>query len=140
LRCIAMSVWASIFEEGTPIPFLGLEAAASGTLSIADGLLENALRMISLDAYRMATIVDAYASCAKALQVRLVLDRKSPDISWRQKKMKDELGNALTGLKNVVQQRTESGKKAAAQLERPVKNFIEALQTRAEAIHRSLPG
>jgi hypothetical protein len=45
LRLISMSVWTSVFEKETPIPFLGLESAASGAAGIADELLDDALRI-----------------------------------------------------------------------------------------------
>ena len=108
LRAIAMSVWATVFERGSPIPFLGLEAAASGTPSMADELLYNAERMISVDTYRMATIVDAYASCAKALQVRLTLDEDSPRLPDRLKGMREKLKGARAELSRVKKRRDDS--------------------------------
>jgi hypothetical protein len=105
LRAIAMSLWASVFEDGTPIPFLGLEAAPADTESLADRLLDDALRLIGLDTYRIATIVDAYASCAKALELRLWLDQKSWRLISRQRTMREKLKGALDALDTVEAQR-----------------------------------
>ncbi|HEY5027834.1 MAG TPA: hypothetical protein VIK39_05450, partial [Candidatus Angelobacter sp.] len=106
MRGIAMSVWAAVFETGTPIPFLGFEAAAAGTQTIADSLLEDAIRMISVDAYRLATIVDAYASCIKALQIRMWLDASSRHLlGSRKSRMQDRLKNALVEVQKALQRR-----------------------------------
>jgi hypothetical protein len=105
LRAIALSVWASVFEVDTPIPFLGLEAAMRKTNTVADSLLEDAIRMIRVDAYRLATIVDAYAACAKALQTRLILDKKSVRLKERQRWMHQALVNALEALDEVEARR-----------------------------------
>ena len=101
LRSIALSVWASVFEKGAPIPFLGLEAAMRDTPTAADVLLDNARRMIRVDAYRLATIIDAYASCNKALQVRLALDSGSVGLPRRQESMREELKSSLKDLGQV---------------------------------------
>jgi hypothetical protein len=107
LRAVALSVWASVFEIDTPIPFLGLEAAMRKTDTIADTLLEDAIRMIRVDAYRLATIVDAYASCAKALQTRLILDRKTVRLKERQLWMHEKLVSALEALEEVERRRNK---------------------------------
>jgi hypothetical protein len=70
-------------REDTPIPFLGLESAASGA---ADALLDDALRMISADSCRLATIIDAYASCAQGLQMRRRLEDRSSEPPFRLQK------------------------------------------------------
>jgi hypothetical protein len=74
IRAIALDERFRIPQSLLPIPFLGLESAASGAASIADELLDDALRMIGADSYCLATIIDAYASCARALQLRLLLE------------------------------------------------------------------
>lgn len=122
LRAVALSVWASVFEFATPIPFLGLEAAMRKTDTIADTLLKDAIRMIRVDAYRLATIIDAYASCAKALHTRLICakvlyhrlnQRHKPSpprpvpLNERQKAMNAELGKALIALSAVEKQRNK---------------------------------
>ena len=111
LRTIALSVWLSVFELRAPIPYLGFEAAASGLDTAADGLLDIGIRMIRVDAYRLATIIDAYASCAKALQVRLWLDAAGNPMMHheRQGRMRKNLLNALDQLEKVLQARQEAG-------------------------------
>ncbi len=108
LRLIAMSIWASVWEDSTPIPFLGMEAAAYGTASVADELLDNSLRMISVDAYRLATVIDAYASCAKALQVRLILEQNPPELNFRRVEMHSKLDKAIRELSEVEKRRNDS--------------------------------
>jgi hypothetical protein len=97
LRAIAQSVWASVPDPDTPLPFLGPEAAPADEDTIADRLLEDAVRMIRVDSYRLTTILDAYASCLRALQVRLSFDaarsnvKPLPGIRQRQRRMLDYL-------------------------------------------------
>jgi hypothetical protein len=101
LRSIAYSVWASVFEIGAPIPYLGLEAAMRNSDTAADTLLDDTKRMIRVDAYRLATVVEAYASCALALKMRLMLDPRSIPLPHRQKTMVNKLGDALYRLRRV---------------------------------------
>jgi len=108
LRAIAMSVWATIFDAGTPVPFLGLEFAPAANESLADRLLRDAVRLVSYDVYRMATLIEAYASCAKALQVRLLKDnslKASNCLSGRLRKMENNLEDAIRNTNRVEQQR-----------------------------------
>lgn len=108
LRSIAMSVWASVFEEASAIPFLGLEAAASGTATLADELLFDASRMISVDTFRMATIIDAYASSARALQIRLMFDETCPRLDSRLGTMREKVREALKELTEVERRRDDA--------------------------------
>ena len=101
LVAIAMSVWGTVLEIGTPIPVLGLEAAPRKTMTEADSLLDDAFRMIRVDAYRLATVIEAYASCATALHVRLMLDAKAIRLPERQRRMHSELVAALGKLNDV---------------------------------------
>jgi hypothetical protein len=137
LRAVALSVWASIFERDTPIPFLGLEAAMRKTDTIADTLLEDAIRMIRVDAYRLATIVDAYASCAKALQIRLILDKETVRLKERQEDMHKALDYALKTLKAVKKRRnkldSEMWKKDGC-MDKNVELYVNAILERAEII------
>jgi hypothetical protein len=116
LRLIAISVWTCVFDPRIPVPFLGLEAAMNDTASRADELLHDSLRMISVDAYRLATIIDAYASCAKALLVRVVWEER-PDLEFRLKKMGQNLADARRNLDEVRSLREEN-----SALEAPNKN------------------
>lgn len=77
LRAIGFSVMVSAFDPGTPVPFLGLEAAMRATETEADRLLNDAIRMIRVDVYRLATVIDAYFAIIKALDLRLKIERRS---------------------------------------------------------------
>lgn len=137
LRAVAMSVWASVFEINTPIPFLGLEAAMRTTDTIADTLLEDAIRMIRVDAYRLATIVDAYASCAKALQTRLILDKQTARLPKRQKSMYQALIKALEALKDVEERRNNLDSKewkTDGCMDKNVELYVKAVWQRTEII------
>ena len=71
LRAMAFALLASCAEPHSPIPFVGLEAAVAGKDTVIDALYEDALRMIRVDVYRMATVLDAYALCYTAFEYRL---------------------------------------------------------------------
>ena len=137
LRAVAMSVWASVFEINTPIPFLGLEAAMRTTDTIADTLLEDAIRMIRVDAYRLATIVDAYASCAKALQTRLILDKQTARLPKRQESMHQALIKALKALEDVEKRRNHLDSKewkTDGCMDKNVELYVKAVWRRTEII------
>jgi hypothetical protein len=108
LRAVAITVWLSIFDRTQPIPYLGFEAAAWNVDTLADTALDSAYHMIRVDSYRFATIVDAYTSCAKALQVRLYLGELGElDLyNRRQAAMRQRLKDALDQLEHVNKRRT----------------------------------
>lgn len=108
LRAIALCVWASIFETGTPIPFVGVEAALPTASTIADSIVEHAVRMIRVDAYRLATIVEAYADCARAFYTRLLLDATADRQVERQVAMHRQLVGLTERLQDVCQMRKGS--------------------------------
>jgi hypothetical protein len=105
LRAIALSVWLSVLDRKGPIPFLGFEAAAHGLETDADALVDIGTRMIRVDAYRLATIVEAYMSCAKALQIRLLADDALYDSQLyvhRRQRMATKLSEAVSDLDKVI--------------------------------------
>jgi len=106
LRSVSLAVWASLTDRGGPIPFLGVEAAPEGTETMADALVDQALRLIRADAYRLATIVDEYSRCAIALRARLARDCDVPRLTQRQRDMCAKLDQAVSKLKHVFETRT----------------------------------
>jgi SIR2-like domain len=138
LRLIAMSVWACVFDQGSPIPFLGLEAAASGTASIADEMLNDSLRMISVDAYRLATIIDAYGSCALALQARLIVESRVTELRFRRDTMHGNLTNALAQLSGARGRRnipaTLTRDDEDTRVDPRIAPYIDAVETRAKDV------
>src|SRR5579872_6559534 len=147
LRLIAMSVWASIFDEsGTPIPFLGLEAAPARNPSLADSILEDSVRMISVDAYRLATIIHAYASSAKALQIRLQGDDDlSAALCFRQQRMRNNLLHARKELQDAIQRRNDpnfGGRSIPERyrMDNDVLQYINKVDERAKDIFNGLEG
>jgi hypothetical protein len=147
LMAVAMSVWATVPERGTPIPFLGLEAAPRKTPTMADAVLEDAIRMSRVDAYRLATIIDEYTSCACALHLRLMLDPGARRLPERQTAMTSSLAAAIARLAEVQLARQEwredvSGKAGSrekvdkdAKVDKEIEDYIEAVIQRAK--HRS---
>jgi hypothetical protein len=107
LRAISLLLWASITESDTPIPFLKLEAAMRKTDTVADVLLEDSFRMIRVDVYRLAMILLEYASCARALQVRLALDPSTVRLPERLQRMETLLEAGLERLDEVETRRNE---------------------------------
>lgn len=112
LRAIALILWTSVFDTKRPIPYLGLEAAMFGSPSEADGLLIDAQRMIRVDSYRMALVVLSYASCARALQVRLQLEGEqqlTANLLFRLVDMRNKLVQASDQLKATIESRNRFG-------------------------------
>src|ERR1700743_1051004 len=101
------------------VPFLGLEASAAGTQSVADTLLDNARRMTSVDAYRLATIVDAYVLCAKALQFRV---KREPAcrLDFRVKNMARNLKEALGDLSVAIDRVNSEGTNLQPERKEPI--------------------
>jgi hypothetical protein len=105
LRAISLILWASIVQEGTPIPYLGLEAAMRKSETEPDQILNDAVRMIRVDSYRLAMIVLTYASCARALQIRLALDHAAVRLPERLSQMRHNLDHAIRHLETVHERR-----------------------------------
>ena len=142
IRAIALDERFRIPQSLLPIPFLGLESAASGAASIADELLDDALRMINADSYRLATIIDAYASCARALQLRLLLEDRSSELPFRRQKMHDGLNKALGQLTRSEAWRTETASLSLADenagIDPNVTRYIRAVRGRAGLVYEEL--
>jgi len=111
LKVVELELWATLGDAGQPIPHLGFESACRLTSTIADDLLENALRMVRLDAYRLATIVETYANCVLALHVRLGIDPDAEPLPRRQKEMGVRLNGALVRLRFVKEERQKRQKR-----------------------------
>lgn len=106
LKTISMSIWATLFDQ-TPIPIVGVEAAPRGTLTLADRILEQAQRMIRVDAYRLATVLEEYANCARAYYTRMLLDPSvvADRMHSRQLDMRANIIQASDRLRKVVELR-----------------------------------
>ena len=109
-----MSVWATVLEEGTPIPFLGLEAAPRDCPTTADASWRDSQRMIRIDAYRLATVVEAYVRCVKGFFMRIYLEQPSALFAERQSDMIGRLGDATSRLEEVLDERQRNYAKTKA--------------------------
>ena len=107
LLAIAMSVWGSINDKGKPVPFLGVETAMEGSATLADQLVDQAVRLVRHDVYRLATIVEDYSLCLLGLQCRLQLDPSIERLSFRQKDMRSRLGAAIDILNDAFRLRQD---------------------------------
>lgn len=108
LRVIGHLVLVSASSPGEPVPYLGLEAACRKSMTEADELLEEALRLIRVDPYRLACIVEAYGVCMLALQFKLDQDENTPRLPDRLRRMTIRLGHALRVLHQVHRRRKEA--------------------------------
>lgn len=147
LRTIALSIAASAFDPGTPIPFLGLEAAMRKTETEADRILASSIRMIRVDSYRLASVIDAYMSCIRALNMRVAIDREYntahfDDLPLRRCQMLLNLRDACFALENVsshrnaAYERSEGGflKEEYIKVDEDVTAYIESVKKRAESV------
>ncbi len=89
LRLIELSIWVAAVRSvvgnstssgtelhGLVIPYLGLEATPLGTESAAEEFLRLGERMVRLDVYRMATILEGFLGCVRAFHVAVQLDER----------------------------------------------------------------
>ena len=90
--------------------------------------------MIRVDAYRLATIVDAYASCAKALQIRLILDPESIALPRRHQRMGQQLAGALEVLKDVKEQRNKHDSAKWKPMDPDVAGYVEEVEKKCNKI------
>jgi hypothetical protein len=139
LRIIASLLWASVLETSTPIPYLGLESAMRKTATEPDRLLEDAVRMIRVDEYRLATIILAYSSCVRALQVRLLWDPSCVPLPDRLGRMYRNLRYALKELREVHQRRERAvADKNKDRPDKSIRNFVQNVQIRSQRLLESL--
>jgi len=108
IRATAMLIWASVPEANNSLPALGFEHAPRRTDTVADIMLLDALRMVRLDAYRLATVVDSYADCALALRTRLICGKDMPLMPYRQQYMVSNLTYAVGKLQEIEDTRSQS--------------------------------
>ena len=132
MRAIAGLLWATITDNGAPIPYLGPEAAPADGPTVADELLDDAIRMIRQDPYRLATIIDSYTSCARAFHVRLLIDPLTPRMPMRQIAIRDSLQRANERLDSMMKERVPSPaattrSKHSDELDKNVETYINAV-------------
>ena len=106
LRAIAFSVLISCGAVGSRIPYLGLEDAMRLSKTEPQELLETAQRMIRVDSYRMATIVESYFGCILALIIRLSLG-DAPKLPRRLIGMLRDLERGLITLQSIREARAD---------------------------------
>lgn len=108
LRVIGQLVLVSASTSGEAIPYLGLEASCRKAMTEADDLLQEALRLVRVDSYRLACIVEAYGLCLLALQFKLDKDQTSVRLPDRVHRMTVRLQDGLRVLHNVHHRRKDA--------------------------------
>lgn len=139
LRAMAMILWTSVLDPNGPIPFLGLEDTVRLADTEADNLLNDAVRMIRVDGYRLASVILSYASCARALDLRIKVDRQSINLPERLKRMRHYLELAVRQLKQMKDLRMKVTVSPKEGMDMKAKKLIEEVLTRALEIKNSLP-
>jgi len=114
LKAMELQAFASLADQETGVlAHLGVEACPEHSVSDCDNILDNALRMVRLDVYRLARIVESYARCLLAVKIRqLTMTKKtlgdqSMAILTRQLEMHRRCRKARWILKRKVRQKEE---------------------------------
>lgn len=80
MKIIELQLFAALATPDEPLPFAGLESAPLGSPTEIDRLMENAIRMVRLDIFRMARIVESYSNCLYAVFVWQVVKVRGTDV------------------------------------------------------------
>ena len=122
LKLVELDVWLAVLRASSDaqsgkrilLSHLGLEAAAHGTPTNADLLADNSDRMVRLDLYRMARVVESYSNCLFGLVLWREMMRRGddPDGNWsnlrgRQLEMMETVRNLSDALFQRVFRRRE---------------------------------
>ena len=135
MRAMAFAISASELESSpVPLPFLGLESAPAGNPTQPDQILRNTMRMVRVDAYRLATVLESYASCALGLSNYRAAHKTGRELENRQLDMKVTLRRGREQLQEVLRRRP--GKREAAErgieekyfrMDEPVSEYVDAV-------------
>lgn len=115
-----------------PLPVLGPQGAAIGTATLADRLIDNSMRMIRFDVFRLSRVVESYGNCLLALKV------------WRQRCLPDgpDLPESVRSdrmLKNEAVRDAMTLMQRQDEMKRLLGEYRAELKTRI-AIRKSLDG
>ena len=143
LRIVSLSIWTSVLEESETIPFLGPESALPDRKTQPEQLLFDAINIIRVDAYRLATILHEFVECCIAYLARLAkLDRNKPEwVSHRCVELGESLSVAINALNEVwlKRQKESSGELVTEEPDIKLKKAREAIHPGAKKyINRSL--
>jgi hypothetical protein len=137
LKVVEFELWATVGERhGLPIPYIGLEAASRRTMTLPDELLENACRMVRLDVYRLATVIETYAYCMWAVHLRLLGDPCAERLPRRQNEMREKVKKALDYLMQVNDKRKVAELPRAHTIHWEVNQYVEQVVKTVETILR----
>lgn len=141
MRVISILLITSMFDKRSPIPILGLEAAMRATQTECEQLMEDTVRMVRVDAYRLASVINTLILCIQAFQIRLAVDMhefkyKPTDprlLRYRQGALLFSLKESLKHLERV-KENGASVRKDKYQLGTDVLNFIKGVETKGHKL------
>lgn len=112
LKAIELCVFASLSDFGNrSLAYLGTESAPEYSLSECDRILADSLRMIRLDVFRLARILESYARCLMCVKVkRLVIISQLEAFRWLKRRINliDTCRTATATFESLLEEHTES--------------------------------
>ncbi len=141
MRVISLLLVTSMFETGTPIPILGLEAAMRATETECEQLIKDTERMVRVDSYRLASVINTLILCIQAFQVRLTLEWKDlPNREDDPRFLKYRQGTLLLLLKNSLEQLEKvernglEARRPPYELDGDVKEFVNRVKVKGNQL------
>jgi hypothetical protein len=114
-----------------------MEAAAYGTPTVADWLVDSADRMVRLDLYRMARVVESYANCLLGLilwrehwRLHSDMNGEAENLRRRQLEMRETVIRLCKSLKQRIKRRRELDSREmgkSTSVDECVKEYLEFL-------------
>jgi len=143
LRSITLSVWSSIFALDRPLPYLSVEECPGQSDTLADQLVDQAIRLIRFDVYRLAMMLNDYVDCLVALRCRRILCPDEAGLAGCERRMAKKLNDALAALQEATSKRNLGGSRntsqeKAAELDKYVVTFITSMSSEAAQVERAV--
>jgi hypothetical protein len=108
LKVIELDLWSVVGRCGEPLPYVGWQASPEYALTDADHLLAYTTRMVRLDVYRLAIVIETYANIIRAVYLHLAIDPGGERLRSRIKRMRDTLDAAKQRLTRTLQKRVQA--------------------------------
>lgn len=82
LKVVELKLFTSLWTNLAGIPFCDAESMPRGFPSVPERTLDNALRMVRLDVYRLARIVESFVNSLFAISLHLMIDEQAGMLDW----------------------------------------------------------